>query len=805
MFKYPDVHAKMKRPDLMRPISNMKKSKGIPRKYLKRALATGVILMVFYLIIPLPHPLFRNDYSTVVVDEQGNILRAFLNHDQQWCFPPDPGFKMPKKLETCILNFEDRYFYLHPGINPVSLLKALVRNVLSRKVSSGASTISMQVIRLAFGRKRTIPNKLLEILQTIKLELHYSKSEILHMYVNHAPYGGNLIGYGAAVQKYFQKRADQLTWSQAAMLAVLPNSPGLISPVVNRQKLKKKRNVLLETLLERKSINRETYNTSIREPLPRDFSHFFVLAPHLAQTLISRHNLQSKIIKTTISRNIQSRAENLLRHHLNSLRPKGISNGAALVVENQTREVKAYVGSNDFFDLESGGQNDGVMAPRSTGSILKPFLYALAMDEGLVLSQTLIKDIPSHFGSFSPSNANRKYSGLVTVKEALIRSLNVPASRVLNTYGLHKFYLFLERAGMTTLFRRPDEYGLTLILGGAESTLFDLATLYCGLASGGTFSPLKILVSNQTPVESGKPSLISPESCHLTLQILKELKRPGAEFYWQQYTNQTPIAWKTGTSYGQRDAWSVGANPQWTIAIWIGNFSGEGNPNLSGASCAAPVMFDIFNLLPKSPGQNWFRSKNLNLKPVKLCMDTGFIAGPNCNRTIRASAPPSVRSLATCPYHRSLFTTLDEKFQVCSLCWQTGNTKKTQHLIFPPDVTQFLRDKGMILSAIPPHKPDCPGYSKNQDLQIIYPVQNAKIWIPRDFDGRLQKLTLKIAHRNKDISVFWYLDDIYQGCTRNRHKMAFQLREGWHRLEVVDSEGNRDQKKFHVSIRSGER
>ncbi len=772
------------------------------KKYLKKALIILMLLFICYLIIPLPNPLFKYQYSTVVVDENGKILRAFLNKDQQWCFPPDNHLNIPKKLKTCILTFEDKYFYLHPGINPVSLFKALFQNIFSGKIMSGASTISMQVIRLALKKKRTIGNKLLEMLQTIKLELKYSKKEILQLYINHAPYGGNLIGYGAAVQKYFQKKPAQLTWSQAAMLAVLPNSPGLISLVINRKRLLKKRNNLLETLQKKNIINLETYNISIQEPLPQEFFHFFVNAPHLAQTLKSRSNLNSGTIHTTINKEHQAMIEDLLRQHLNYLQSQGINNGAALVVETQTRQVKAYVGSHNFFDREFGGQNDGVISPRSTGSILKPFLYAVAMDDGIILPQTLIKDIPSHFGSFSPSNANGKYSGLVTAKEALIRSLNVPASRILNTYGLHKFCLFLEKAGLTTLFRKPDEYGLTLILGGAEATLLDLAKLYCGLATRGNFSPLKLRVSKRIPNLNGGERLISPESCYLTLKMLKEVKRPGAEFYWEQYYNQTPIAWKTGTSYGQRDAWSVGVTPQWTIAIWIGNFSGEGNPNLTGASCAAPLMFDIFNQLPKSMEQNWFGRSNLNLKPVKLCMDTGFIAGPNCQRTTLADAPPTIKSLKICPYHQSIFSTLDEKFQVCSLCWQPGNYKKITRLFFPPDVTQFLREKGIILSYIPPHKPDCPGYTKNKALQIIYPVQNAKLWIPRDFDGKLQKLTLKVAHQIKNRTIYWYLDNIYKGCTQKKHKMAFEIREGWHRLEVVDSDGNRDQKKFYISIRS---
>lgn len=769
-------------------------------KLLKIFLITLAGIIVFFTLIPVPRPLFQLSYSTVVVDEQGNILRAFLNDDQQWCFPPDYQLNIPEKLKTCILYFEDKYFFRHPGINPVSLFRSLFQNLSSGRVRSGASTISMQVIRLALSKPRTIPNKILEIFQALKLEFKYSKKEILQFYVNHAPYGGNIIGYQAASLKYFSKKPDHLTWSESAILAVLPNSPGLISPRSNRKELLKKKNFLLKTLFRKKVIDRETYLVSTQEPLAHKFSPFFMNAPHLSQTLKSQLNMKSGYIHTTIIQRHQVRIEELVRQHLLFLQSQGIYNGAALVVETPNRKVRAYVGSQDFFDRQYGGQNNGLISPRSTGSVLKPFLYALAMDEGVILPQTLIKDVPSYFGSFSPSNASQKYAGLISAKDALIHSLNVPASRLLNTYGLHKFYLFLKSAGMTTLFRKPDEYGLTLILGGAEATLFDLAKLYCGLANRGNFMPLALTRSDHPGTTGTGFNMISPEACYLTLDILKDVRRPGSEFYWEQYQNRHPIAWKTGTSYGRRDAWSVGVTPQWTIAIWVGNFNGEGNPNLSGASCAAPLMFDIFNYLPKSPRYKWFDQSKINLKKVKLCLETGYIAGPHCPKTYWAKSPKSLKPLKPCPYHRTIFTTLDEKFQVCSLCWKPDEYKQTNRLFYPPDVSQYLREKGMILSRIPPHKADCPGNSETKAMQIIYPVQRAKIWIPRDFDGKLQKITFKVAHRIKNRTIYWYIDDIYQGHTRNNHKRAFEMEKGWHRLDVIDSEGNRDQRRFFITI-----
>jgi penicillin-binding protein 1C len=763
-------------------------------------------LVVTYLAVPLPDPLFENDYSTVILDQEGNILRAFMNSKQQWYFPPEPGLTVPYKLEQSILFFEDRHFYKHPGVNPFSLLRAMGQFLSSGKVKSGGSTITMQVIRLAFNRKRTVWNKFIEILQALKLERRNSKQEILKMYVSHAPYGGNIVGYHAASYTYFHKKPGELTWSQAATLAVLPNSPGLISPMTNPDKLIMKRNRLLKRLYLEKIIVGETYRLSLIEPLPKKLGTYFNSAPHLAQTLVSKYPVESKIIKTTIIRQHQERVTGLMKNHLDYLKGIGVRNGAALVVETKSGKVRAYVGSQDFFDTRSGGQVDGIHAPRSTGSILKPFLYAMAMDEGVILPRTLIRDIPSYFGSFSPSNANKTYNGVVTAKAALVRSLNIPAVRLLNACGLHSFYLFLNSAGMTTLFRPAEEYGLTLILGGAEATLFDMAQLYCGLGNYGTFKPLRIIYWGERDGKDAKDlqwkELLSPGACYLTLQMLRDVKRPGAEFYWDQYQDRYPIAWKTGTSYGQRDAWAVGVTPQWTIAVWVGNFSGEGNSNLSGAKSAAPLLFDIFNSLPKPAEGTWFRRPDRHLVPIEVCLDTGFAAGHDCGKTVFVLSPPSKQPLKVCPFHKRIFVTKNEKHQVCSLCWEPGNYKTVKKLLFPPDIAQYLRESGVVLSALPRHRKTCSGAApvNLNPVRVIYPVPGAKLWIPRDFDGQLQQVTFKAAHSSPDSRVYWYIDNIYKGTTTGKHKITTRLDRGWHRLQLVDEQGHRAQRKLYVSV-----
>jgi penicillin-binding protein 1C len=768
---------------------------------------TNRIVMILFciaalLFILIPFPRFPKDYSTVVLDADGEILHVFLNKNQQWCLPPDSSFRIPDKLKTAVLEYEDRWFRWHPGINPAAVFRALAQNARSGEVKSGASTITMQVARLVRSKSRTLPNKLLEMLQALKLETLYSKKRILRLYLDHAPYGRNVVGVKAASLRYFGKTPERLSWAEAAVLAVLPNGPGLIAPGVRTELLKKKRDSLLLRLVQKKIINRDTYALSLIEPIPSESKPFPWSAPHLARELHSSAAAGRFVFKTTIQKDIQVRVEDLVADHSERMRALGIRNAAALAVETTTGKVRAYVGSQDFFDFRSQGQVDGVLAPRSPGSLLKPFLYALAMDQGIVLPQTRVKDVPTYYGAFSPANASQKYDGLVTVKEALIRSLNVPAVRILYTMGVDPFHHFLKAAGVKTLFRSPEEYGLPLILGGAEVKAWDMAVLFRGLGNGGRFLPLTIFEEGAENGDScEKPPLISPGACYLTLTMLRELKRPEAETYWDQYQNQWPIAWKTGTSYGQRDAWAAGVSPQWTVVVWVGNFNGEENANISGAPCAGTLLFSIYNCLPKSGRDSWFDAPPDGLDAARLCLETGYLAGPLCEKTQAVEAPRFMKPLRLCPYHQKLFLSDDGQYQVCSACWETGKVKETVRAVFPADVVQFLRESGKPVADLPRHRPSCTAQKAEEVLQILYPPDEARLWIPRDLDGRLEKVTFRAAHREKEILLYWYLDDVFVGTSRNRHARSCLLNFGTHTLEIIDENGNRARVRFQAGLK----
>ncbi len=755
------------------------------------AIATLVLLYIIYLLVPLQGERLNRDYSQVILASDSTFLRVFLNEQEQWCLPPSLYEGIPEKLKVSVLAFEDQYFEYHPGINPVSITRAVYDNLTSGQVVSGGSTITMQVARMIKDNPRTYVNKLLEMLLATKIEFHQSKEDILKDYLVHAPYGTNVRGYLAASYRYFGKKPNQLTWAEAALLAVLPNAPGMIFPTKNQKKLEEKRNYLLKKLLTNSVIDEDTYDLSLLEPIPDQIIPFPLAAPHLTER-IHRSN-QLDVVITTIDSDIQYETNFFVKQHASLMREQGIKNACALVVHNASGNVVAYVGSQDFHDLDAQGRVDGIQAIRSSGSILKPYLYALAIDEGLILPHTLIKDVPSYFGSFSPNNASETFLGAVPASQALVHSLNVPAVRLLNAFGVDKFYNLLELAGIQSLFRHPDDYGLPLILGGAEVSPWDVAKLYSGMANEGHFGEVHYLPHSGSDV---KQQLVSPGASYLVLDELKELIRPGLEFYWKKYSSQRPIAWKTGTSYGHKDAWAAGSTPSWTIVVWVGNFDGESNKNLAGMTSAGPLLFNIAKVLPEK-SKKWFVENEMDFVSVRQCKETGFYASTDCSEVELVNAPIGMKPMRVCPYHKKVFLDKSGEKSVCSHCWEPGY-QSVSYLKFTPDINYYLRQSGSIVHSEPRHNPDCSKRQEHNILQIIYPVENANIFIPKDFSGSYEPLIGRYATQFPDREVFWYLDDSYLSSSIGKTTMPIEVRQGKHKLTVVDTEGNSDSVDFSV-------
>ncbi|MGI6149818.1 MAG: penicillin-binding protein 1C [Firmicutes bacterium] len=729
----------------------------------------------------LPDPLFAADYSTVVLDENGAILRVFLNSQEQLILPDD-GRPIPPKLQAAVITYEDKRFERHWGVDPLAVMRALYQNIRHRDRISGASTITMQVARLMRPKERTVKNKLLEMFQALAIELRYRKDEILKFYLVHAPYGGNIIGYRTAALRYFGKEPEKLSWAEAATLAVLPNNPANISPSQNPERLRDKRDNLLRTLHEAGYIDTETYTLALAEPVPQGQHPFPLSAPHLAERLA--RNSDDSIIHTTISKDIQDQAALLLKNHIAALERFGVENGAVLITETATGEVKAYVASHDYFDSERAGMIDGVQMKRSSGSILKPFLYALAIDQGLIIPESVLPDIPTSYSGFTPHNADGTFSGVVRAREALVRSLNAPAVHLLSLYGVDKFYHFLREAGVQ-LQRQPHEYGLSLVLGSSESSLWELSCLYRGLGTFGRAWDISVLKDRKP--EQTQP-LISIGAAYLVLDILKDVRRPGLESQWQAYGSSLPIAWKTGTSYGSRDAWAVGVTPQWTIAVWVGNFSGGSIPGLTGVDSAAPLLFQLLNRLPKNPYQTWFSRPDDDLMDVAVSPVTGYRLQGTALETVPAAAPASAKPLRYSPYERTLFVTLDEGMMVCSLCWNRQDLKTVQKVIYPLEVARYLGGApGQYI--LPPHNPDCPALKAENPITVVYPQPSSLLFIPRGTDGEYQRVKLEALHANPGKRLFWYIDDAYLGQTQGSHHQLVSLENGWHRLYLVDEDG----------------
>ena len=783
----------------------MVKMSNIPRYFL----IAFILLMAVFFWFALPQPLFQDPLSTVLLDRNGNLLGAKISSDQQWRFPECE--KVPEKFRLAITNYEDRYFRYHPGFDPVAIIRAAYLNIKHRRIVSGASTISMQVVRLMRkNRERTFTEKFMEIFLAFRLELTRSKTTILMLYASHAPFGGNVVGLDAASWRYFGTDAGQLSWAEAATLAVLPNSPGLIYPGRNPRFLLARRNRLLDLLFDRGVIDATTCDLAKSEKLPEKPFPLPQLAPHLLDRAVKDGNKGARVC-STVDIALQKRISDILDIHGVQLRANEIHNAAALVLEVNTGAVLAYLGNMPGTVSGDHGNNvDIILAPRSTGSILKPFLYAAMLNDGLLLPNTLVPDIPMQIGGFIPENYNLTYDGAVPAKMALSRSLNIPAVKMLQTYRYEQFYALLRKLGMTTLTKQADHYGLAIILGGAEANLWDLAEIYASMArtlnhyavngskyDKADFHPPRYLIPKGTEKQSfsDQSSWFDAGSIWLTFEAMVEVSRPDAEQQWQQFSSSHKIAWKTGTSFGNRDAWAIGVTPEYVVAVWAGNASGEGRPGLTGIAAAAPVLFDIFKALPPS---TWFKPPADALIQVPVCRYSGYRATSICEFTDTVWIQKQGAKTAACPFHQIVHLDKTGQWQVNSNCEPTENMQHVSWFVLPPVQEWYFRNKNPFYKVLPPFRADCRGNNDRRNMDIIYPKNNSKIYIPVELSGKPGSAVFKVAHRNSETMVYWHLDNRFIGTTAQVHQMALSPSQGMHRLTLVDQNGERITISFEV-------
>lgn len=767
-----------------------------------------ILVVVFVLFwISLPFRLFDDPVSTVVYDRNGELLGARIARDGQWRFPGRDS--VPEKYTRAVIVFEDRYFYLHPGVNPASMIRAAFQNIRAGEIRSGGSTITMQVIRMSRkNRPRTVIQKLIESFLALRYEFTNSKQQILTDYANNAPFGGNVVGIEAASWRYFGTPPENLTWAESALLAVLPNAPSLIHPGKNRDLLFEKRNALLKKLKKQGEISEQTCRLSMQEPLPSAPLPLPNLTPHVTDHVMldeKRNRLFS-----SIDRNLQERVNAMTNIRQEILRSNEIDNMACLVMDVESGEVLAYVGNSKLPGRKSEGEDvDVVRSARSTGSILKPFLFAGILDNGQILQTTLIPDVPVRYNGYAPKNYDRGYEGAVPAYEALERSLNIPAVIMLKKYGIDPFLGLLRNMGFSTFKYSHEHYGLTLILGGAETSLWELTGMYGSIArvlnhynesDGNYFASdyqmptLQGSLPHPGRKERQEEGLLSASSIYLTFKSLLEVNRPEELYMWYLMSSTRNIAWKTGTSYGFRDAWAVGVTPEYVVAVWAGNADGEGRPGISGITAAAPLMFDVFSILPET---SWFEAPLDDLSDAVICRSSGYLAGPDCIDTDTLQVVPRGMKSQSCPYHENIHLDATGKFRVNSRCYPVSKMKTNTWFVLPPLMEWYYKRHAAGYHELPPVMEGCLDESV-QALEIVYPEWDSHLVIPRELDGSKGKVILEVAHRQSYARIFWHIDENFVGTTEGTHQLAVDILPGKHRMTVVDEEGNQATVDFEV-------
>ena len=765
----------------------------------------------------LPAPLFRADYSAVVRDADGVLLSARIAGDEQWRFPP--GDSLDARYVRCVELFEDEYFRYHPGVNPVSVGRAFRQNLQAGRVVSGGSTITQQTVRLLRGGEgRTVYEKLVEAIWATRLELTYSKDEILAMYAAHAPFGGNVVGLEAAAWRYYGRGAEHLSWGEATALAVLPNAPGVIYPGRSDAAFRRKRDGLLDKLHERGDLDATALRLAKMEPLPGAPHRLPDLAPQLLlpSAPVDMHAASSEADvsrgQTSLRAELQVTVAALVERHRARLSSGlGVENAGVLVAEVRTGLVRAYVGNAAGAGPAHEHRVDVLQARRSSGSTLKPFLYAAMLDEGRLSPRTLLPDVPTLLGEYAPRNFDNGFDGAVPAGEALTRSLNIPWVRALRGFGVSRLQGKLNDSGLATVDRPAGVYGLSLILGGAEVTAWDLAGAYRGLArtvqtynatarryDPADWSGLSLrqspAVRGDAPVLLPDPTVYSAASAYLTLETLTELARPGDLAAWRSFGGSRKVAWKTGTSFGFRDAWAVGVTPEYVVVAWTGNADGEGRPGLTGTSAAAPLLFDVFDALPAT---TWFEAPVEDMRGVPVCVTGGLQASGVCPLVDTMLLPASAKTLRRCPHHERVYVDAAGR-RVDNTCARLAEAEPQVAFSLPARWASYYRKRHPDYVGLPRWADGC-APEGDDPIQLLYPRGASDIHVPRGLDGTRGKVAFEVAHEEADAVLAWYLNGAWAGETRGRHVLNLGIGAGEVELVVVDERGRRGSWRFESS------
>ncbi len=754
------------------------------KKHKKKLFLALVILAVPFFLFLIFHLLFpfkvNVPYSQIVIASDSSILHTSLSSDDKWRMKTELHEIVPQLREALIYK-EDRYFYYHPGFNPLALSRALFNNILTGKKTSGASTITMQVVRLLEKRERTYGSKFIEIFRAVQLEWQFSKEEILQLYINLVPYGGNIEGVKSASVLYFDRLPNHLSLAQITALTIVPNRPTSLRPGKNNELIKKERNKWLTRFKEDLLFPEADIEAALLEPLEAKRIKAPKELPHLSNRL-ARQYPEKAIIPTCINKRAQQSIEQISFNYIQRIKQKHIHNAAVLLLNNQTLEIEAYLGSPDFSDNDHGGQVDGVRAIRSPGSALKPLVYAMGFDEGKITPKTILNDVPTDFDGYAPENFDKKFNGKVTVETALAFSLNIPAVKMLEQITVPHFVQKLKNAGFKKVTQEEKGLGLSTILGGCGVTLEEMTGLYSAFANSGQLYQLRYL---KTDPKLKKAELFSPMAAYMTTDILTQITRPDLPHNYQNTYHVPTVAWKTGTSYGRRDAWSIGYNKKYTVAVWIGNFSGEGAPELTGADIATPLLFEIFNHIEYNAATNWFFKPD-DLKFRFVCPESGKLPGEYCNHTVVDYYIPNISSAEKCEHLKPVNVSADERYSYCTLCLPEGGYKKKLYPNVSPDLIDYYLSKGIHFEQIPEHNPRCSRIQESNAPKIISPVHNKEYIVDKEEPA---EIALKCNAHNEVKKVFWYVNNQFYKEAFVHEKLFLKPTEGNIKISCSDDKG----------------
>lgn len=783
------------------------------RKARKPVLALLFLLFIWWLFC-LPSPLFKAPLATELLSSEGELLSARIAADGQWRMPAADSIS--PKLIAAVINYEDKTFRRHWGISARGFFRAVRDNWSAGRVVSGGSTITMQVARMARGNKaRTLVQKLLEAAVATRLEAGYSKDEILRLWLANAPFGGNVVGAEAATRRYYGRSPAELSWAEAATLAVLPNSPALIHPGRSRKALRFKRDRLLDDLVRSGMLSTEEAELSKLEPLPEKPRALPRGGEHLLERLRKAHGPGR--YQSSLNSGLQAEVTALVRRHQSLLVGNQVHNTAAMVTEVSTGRVVAYVGNSPDLAPAFAPDVDIITSPRSPGSLLKPMLYALAQEDGRLIPGALLPDVPTSFGKFQPANFYRNYDGAVRANEALARSLNIPFVYLLQDYGVPRFYAAMRGYGFQQVKQPPEHYGLSLILGGGEITMEEINGWFLGMARQlryfyarqGNYHPADfdrptLLKHQPRPTLEGtsqSPGPIGAGAGYLTLEALTELTRPDETGAALRFSSRRKIAWKTGTSFGFRDAWAVGCTPAYVVSVWSGNADGEGREGLVGVRAAAPLLFNIFRALDEhsTDAPAWFEPPWDDMVSLPTCSVSGQLAGPDCPAEDTWVATHSERS-TPCSYHKRVFVNLQKEYRVLQDCGPAPALPQNWFTL-PARQAYYYRHRHPDYRPLPPLHSDCgtDPAANSSPMQFIYPYENGVLSPVKNWKGETEPIFFELAHQDAQTTVFWHLDQKYLGETKIFHNLSVEVKPGRHLLTVVDKAGNRLERRFQVN------